>query len=1358
MVDGIKNAEQARQRLYNIVRKDVPFNAKACEILSLGKQFLDVDNAYLTQIDQETDHWEIVITADMEDGPPPSLDLGPQETYCGKAIEASSAFALHDTSEQGWDDDPALEISGQHAYLSIPLITEKEPYGTVCFTTRDPPPEPFSEAERQFAEHLTRLLEREVEKDLIDGELTNQTNLTAVLHRVLRHNLRNDISIIRGYTELMAEQLDNDSVGQTALSHIDDLIYLSQKARELEEIITTSPKRQVTQIGALVDEVSEELTQEYPEASITVEYENEIQARVLQNFDRAIEELIENAVKHSGDAPRVTVAVGAVPNGIEIQIEDNGPGLPDHEAEVLTSGEETPLSHGSGLGLWLAYWIVSSHDGSIHPEVTEHGTIMKVTIPRKPTINAKQLTKLTRSRDKYKASFEKASDTITIINDDGRIIDANEAASTIFGVEADELLGRSLTEFFPNELEFNAEWHDFLETTETGDTMTVTGADGVERTIEYTGTSNIITGQHLFICRDITERKEREEELQLAETVFQTTQDALFLADVVDEQEYRLNRVNKSFEDITQRSNVNIVGMGPRELLGQEVGGDVQTRFDECVASQAPVEFEQIVPVNNEERILNVRVSPVIQDGEVTQLVGAIRHITEQKEREQELTALKQRYQSLLEAAPDPLFVADPETGEIIEVNEAAETLLDMPSEEILGMHQSEIHPAEQADLYQQTFKRQVESDGLKRQLPDGSQLTVVTAQGDRVPVEISATTVSLPNGPVTFATFRDVSEQVKREQELEATTQRLQLALEGTDTGVWEWHIGMDEVRWSESLERLVGIEPGTFEGTFDAFEEYIHPDDRQNVTAAIERAAMSECRFQTEYRLQCEDGAQIWVESRGEVYSGDNKTKRMVGIATDITKRKEHEAELTRKAEAMEKAPVGIVLTDPDQSDNPMVYANERFCELTGYTESDVFGRNCRFMQGPETDPESVAEIRDAIDNEESVSTVLRNYRKDGTIFWNHVRITPIRDENGEVSNWVGFQEDVTECIEREQKTEELEQLATKFETQYRTLFEEAPVMTVLTRTEDGEPVIEDCNSQFAETLGYDEDAMIGSELADFYTPESVNLLLGGGYRRSLNGEFTTEKRELVTAQGEIVETLLRAVPRRTVDEDIIGTMAMYIDISEREVVKRENERLEEFTSVVSHDLRSPLDVATLRVQLAAEECDSEHLGHAEQALDRMKALIDDLLTLAQEGGEVTDSQPVDLAEMINSSWKTVETKDASLITDIAREVWADRSRLKQVFENLFRNAIEHGGADVTVTIGELDGGFYIEDNGPGIPSSECDDVFETGYSRSTGGTGFGLSIVKQIVTAHGWTIRVTDGPDGGARFEITNVDFVD
>jgi signal transduction histidine kinase len=112
---------------------------------------------------------------------------------------------------------------------------------------------------------------------------------------------------------------------------------------------------------------------------------------------------------------------------------------------------------------------------------------------------------------------------------------------------------------------------------------------------------------------------------------------------------------------------------------------------------------------------------------------------------------------------------------------------------------------------------------------------------------------------------------------------------------------------------------------------------------------------------------------------------------------------------------------------------------------------------------------------------------------------------------------------------------------------------------------------------------------------------------------------------------------------------------------------------------------------------------------------------------------------------------------VTNTDRGVQADRSRLKQVFENLFRNAAEHGRADVTVTIGGLDDGFYIEDDGPGIPSDERDAVFEAGYSQSADGTGFGLSIVEQVVDAHDWQVRITDGTNGGARFEITNVEFV-
>jgi signal transduction histidine kinase len=109
---------------------------------------------------------------------------------------------------------------------------------------------------------------------------------------------------------------------------------------------------------------------------------------------------------------------------------------------------------------------------------------------------------------------------------------------------------------------------------------------------------------------------------------------------------------------------------------------------------------------------------------------------------------------------------------------------------------------------------------------------------------------------------------------------------------------------------------------------------------------------------------------------------------------------------------------------------------------------------------------------------------------------------------------------------------------------------------------------------------------------------------------------------------------------------------------------------------------------------------------------------------------------------------------VIESERRVQADRGRLKQLFENLFKNAVEHGGEDVTVTVGEIDNGFYIEDDGSGLPDNEGNQLFESGYSTTKDGNGLGLSIVKKIVDAHGWEIHVTDSSDGGARFEVTNV----
>ena len=305
-------------------------------------------------------------------------------------------------------------------------------------------------------------------------------------------------------------------------------------------------------------------------------------------------------------------------------------------------------------------------------------------------------------------------------------------------------------------------------------------------------------------------------------------------------------------------------------------------------------------------------------------------------------------------------------------------------------------------------------------------------------------------------------------------------------------------------------------------------------------------------------------------------------------------------------------------------MVYVNEAFEDITGYTESDALGRNCRFLQGDDTDPETVARLREAINNEERITVELYNYRKDGTPFWNQLTVAPVYDSDGELIRYLGTQRDVTDQKERIQE------------------------------------------------------------------------------------------------------------------------------------LQRQNERLDEFASVVSHDLRNPLNVAEGWLQLAKDERESEELSYVEGALNRMEVLIDDLLTLARQGETVTDFELIELARLVENCWATVETTTDSLAVEVDHEtlIQADTSRLKQVFENLMRNAIEHGGSDITVTVGELDDGFYIEDDGAGISQNERDKIFKAGYSTATSGTGFGLSIVSQIAIAHGWNISVTESEAGGARFEITGV----
>jgi PAS domain S-box-containing protein len=356
------------------------------------------------------------------------------------------------------------------------------------------------------------------------------------------------------------------------------------------------------------------------------------------------------------------------------------------------------------------------------------------------------------------------------------------------------------------------------------------------------------------------------------------------------------------------------------------------------------------------------------------------------------------------------------------------------------------------------------------------------------------------------------------------------------------------------------------------------------------------------------------------------------------------------------------------------------------------------------------------------------------------------PVHDGTGAVDSVIGVARDVTERREREQELR-----------RYRAIVE-AMDEAVYTVDEDGR--IEYVNERFAEMKGVDRSELLGRQIRDWASSDAVERIddLIADLR---SGEIDVGslEYEFLRVDGSRVPADLRFTDIEFPDgrRGRVGVIRDITDRRERErELRRQNERLDEFVSVVSHDLRNPLGTLSSSLELI-ETDDTDHLDRCRRTVDRMDRLIDDLLALARQGERIAEPSPVDLGDLAAGCWGTVGADTTDLVVKADATVVADGSRLMELLENLYTNAIEHGDSE-TVRVGTLDGGFYVADDGTGIPEDEREAVFESGYTTASDGTGFGLSIVEGIAEAHGWSVSVTEGDDGGARFEFTGVDLRD
>ena len=436
---------------------------------------------------------------------------------------------------------------------------------------------------------------------------------------------------------------------------------------------------------------------------------------------------------------------------------------------------------------------------------------------------------------------------------------------------------------------------------------------------------------------------------------------------------------------------------------------------------------------------------------------------------------------------------------------------------------------------------------------------------------------------------------------------------------------------------------------------------------------------------------------------------------------------------------------------SDGTITYVSPAVTRILGYDPDELIGHEGYEFVHPDDQERNADAMESVLSNPSKSETVEVRFRHaDGSWRWIEATMRNRLDDDI-IDGILLSSRDITE-----RKQYELE--AQKLADEYEALLGNVEDAIFLLNVEDDDDGVrfefERLSPSYERQTGITTEEVQGETPREVFGEEQGAELAANYHRCVKTGEPISYEEELPVSEGaRFWQTKLAPVVNDGETTRLVGVTRNVTERVERERrLRQQNERLDEFGSVVSHDLRNPLSVAQGRATLLAEQAESEHLDPLLHALDRMEAIVEDTLTLARQGETIDETESISLTDLVGKCWATVDTENATIEIVDRMTFQGDPDRLQHVFENLFRNAVEHGGPDVTVRVGRYgERGIYVEDDGPGIPADKRDDVLEPGHSSTRGGTGFGLTIVKRIVEAHGWELSVTGGTDGGARFEF-------
>ncbi|MCU4750895.1 PAS domain-containing protein [Halobacteria archaeon AArc-curdl1] len=457
-----------------------------------------------------------------------------------------------------------------------------------------------------------------------------------------------------------------------------------------------------------------------------------------------------------------------------------------------------------------------------------------------------------------------------------------------------------------------------------------------------------------------------------------------------------------------------------------------------------------------------------------------------------------------------------------------------------------------------------------------------------------------------------------------------------------------------------------------------------------------------------------------------------------------------------AMDEAPIGITISDPSQSDNPLIYVNDGFCELTGYPQGEILGQNCRFLQGEATREEPVSRMRAAIDAVEPVTVDLRNYRKDGSMFWNRVTIVPIRSESGEVTNFLGYQQDVT-------AEKRFEQDMSLFKKQA-----EGSDKAIMITDPDG--TIEYINPSFERLTGYTAAEAIGRNPSilkssqqndDFYAELWEHITAGDIWEAELTNQ---------TKYGELIEISQKIIPVTDEQGDITHFVGIEQDITEKTLT---TQTLDVLNRVLRHNLRNSLNAIDGHAELL-EHTDLD----PEARRASIKAIRDQTTSLEKIAEKTADIRKIWEPTEDHQTWDRLDIEalietyqrqypDANIITvnNKIKEINVRNANLfKQAMDEAVDNAIKHtdqSPPEVTITIHRDSDArlvrISVADNGSGIPEIEQHAIESGKETPLNHGLGVGFWLMEWAATVLGGELVITDNEPRGSvvTFQLPNPD---